>query len=131
MDNSFTTRLKAYRKSLGLKKREFAAKLNFTEGYYNLIENGKRTPSKNFLYNLVAYSSKPEEYWLYGMNKKEYLATRKITKDTELAIEQIVKLGLIKDLDSLFKENSTNSTAEELLKAAVKADLSYFFEKSN
>lgn len=131
MENSFVDRLRYYRESLNLKKREFAEKLNVTESYYNLIENGKRTPSKAFLYKLVVYSSKPEEYWLYGITKKEYVESRKITKDTELAMEQIIKLGLIKDLNSLFEENSTNSTAEELLKAAVKADLSYFFEKSN
>nr|WP_279325008.1 helix-turn-helix transcriptional regulator [Clostridium perfringens] len=120
-----------YREGLELKKREFAEKLDISESYYNMIENGKRKAPKSFLYKLVSFSNLPEEYWLYGIDLSDYKKTKDITKDTKIAIEQVLKYNLIKDFDSLFKKDSPNSTAEELLKAAIKADLSYFFEKSN
>lgn len=131
MKQTFVERLKSYRESINLTKRDFSEKLNLSESYYNMIENGKRNPPKGFLYQLVAFSGFPEEYWLYGVNDSEYKKTKDLTKDTKIAIEQILKLGLIKDFDSLFERDSPNTTAEELLKAAIKADLSYFFEKSN
>lgn len=131
MKESFLDRLKLFRESLNLNKREFASKLGVTESYYNIIENGKRNPSKSFLYKLVSFSELPEEYWLYGISNEDYRKHRSLTKDTQIAIEQILKLGLIKDFELLFEKDSPNTTAEELLKAAIKADLSYFFEKSN
>lgn len=131
MDETFKDRLKSFRESLKISKRDFATKLEITESYYNIIENGKRKPSKTFLYKLVAFSKLPEEYWLYGISTKDYKNTRSKTKDIQIAIEQILKLGLIKDFNLLFEDGSPNTTAEELLKAAIKADLSYFFEKSN
>lgn len=127
----FKCRLANYRESLGLKKRDFAEKLDVSESYYNMIENGKRKAPKPFLYKLVSFSNLPEEYWLYGIDMNDYKKTKDITKDTKVAIEQILKYDLIKDFDSLFQKDSPNVTAEELLKAAIKADLSYFFEKSN
>lgn len=131
MQDNFKDRLSIYRNKLGLTKRELAEKLDLSESYYNMIENGKRNPPKKFLYKLVALSELPEEYWLYGINNREYKENRILTKDTQIAIEQILKLNLIKDFNLLFEKNSPNIAAEELLKAAIKADLSYFFEKSN
>jgi transcriptional regulator with XRE-family HTH domain len=71
----FNERLEEYRKNLQITKRELAEKLEMSESYYNMIENGKRNPSRTFILKLVALSGKPEEYWIYGINDKEYRAT--------------------------------------------------------
>lgn len=125
---NFSERLAKYRKSLDLQKKEFAAKLEISESYYNMIENGKRNPPKNFLTKLVALTEKPEEYWLYGIDERDYIDKRDITKATKLAIENIIDMNLIKNFKTLFNENNKeNKIAEDLLIAALKADLSYFF----
>ena len=125
---NFSERLAKYRKSLDLQKKEFAAKLEISESYYNMIENGRRNPPKNFLTKLVALTGKPEEYWLYGIDESDYIDKRDITKATKLAIENIIDMNLIKNFKTLFDENSKeNKIAEDLLIAALKADLSYFF----
>lgn len=123
---NFIDRLKEFRVTLDLTKRDLAEKLSVSEGYYNLIESGKRNPSKAFLYKLVDYSNKPEEFWLYGINKDEYKEKREFAKATKVAIEQALELGLIKNFDTLFvDDNNENKVAEQLLIAALKADLSY------
>ena len=53
---NFCERLLEFRKSLSLNKREFSNSIGVSQPYYNLIESGKREPSKNFLIALVAYS---------------------------------------------------------------------------
>lgn len=125
---SFKERLSKYRDSLMLNKKEMAAKLGFIESYYNMIENGKREPSKKFLIALVADSGKPEEYWLYGIDENEYIETRDRVKSTKIAMEQILELNLIDDLDSLFKNYKTDNVAEILLIAAMKSDFSYMIQ---
>ena len=99
--NSFENRLKNYRKNLGLKKRELADKLEISESYYNMIENGKRNPSKSFIIKLVNYSNKPEEYWVYGilknsiyMKKIEYCL---INKEKNLLCKNILRM--LDDID--------------------------------
>lgn len=125
---NFSERLKNYRNNLLLKKKELADKLDTSESYYNMIENGKRNPSKKFLVKLVDFSKLPEEYWLYGIEEKEYIEKRNITKATKLAFENVIEMNLIKNFKTLFDESSNeNKIAEDLLIAAIKADLSYFF----
>ena len=124
----FKDRLTNYRKSLSVKKREMADILHISESYYNLVENGKREPSKKFLYSLVAASGKPEEYWLYGISDEEYIRTRDIAKSTRIVLEQIKELKLIDDLDSLFKDYEPKNAAETLFIAAIKSDLSYIIQ---
>lgn len=125
---NFNERLKNYRNNLDLKKKEFADKLDTSESYYNMIENGKRNPSKKFLIKLVNFSKLPEEYWLYGIEEKEYIETRNITKATKIAFENVIEMNLIKNFKTLFdKSSNENKIAEDLLIAAIKADLSYFF----
>lgn len=126
---NFSERLEEYRKSLNLLKREFATKLEISESYYNLLANNKREPSKKILTKLVSISERPEEYWLYGIDTTEYRNTREITKATNLAIENIIEMNLIKNFGTLFQGDETNKIAEDLLIAALKADLSYFFQK--
>lgn len=125
---NFNDRLSNYRKELSLNKREMASRLDFAETYYNMIENGKREPSKKFIYSLVADSGKPEEYWLYGLDGEEYRKTRDIAKSTRISLEQIVELKLLDNLDSLFKDYEPKNVAETLLIAAIKADLSYIIQ---
>ena len=72
----FNERLEKYRNELHLKKREMANKLEVSESYYSLIENGKRHPSKNLIEKLVVISELPEEYWVYGINTEDYINTR-------------------------------------------------------
>ena len=124
----FTERLTKYRESLNLNKREMASRLDFAETYYNMIENGKREPSKKFLISLAVDSGKPEEYWLYGINEDEYTKSRDIAKSTRTVIEQIKELKLVDDLDSLFKDYEPKNVAETLFIAALRADLSYIIQ---
>lgn len=125
---NFKDRLTKYRKELNLNKREMASRLEFAETYYNMIENGKREPSKKFLYSLVSDSGKPEEYWLYGISDEEYRKTRDIAKSTRISLEQIAELKLLDNLNSLFKDYEPKNVAETLLIAALKSDLSYIIQ---
>ena len=88
-----------------------------------MIENGKRNPSHSFLKKLVTLSNKPEEYWIYGIGQKSPKINSNIAKVTSMAIEKVIEMNLITDFNSLFQENSNNIVAEELLIAALKADL--------
>lgn len=125
----FNERLKEYRKGKDLLKVEFAKKLEVSESYYNMIENGKRNPSKAFTEKLVCESGKPEEYWIYGIDEKEYIKIRDDLKCVKKAVEQIIDLGLVKDVDKLFNGNYTEGTLEELLIVALKADIECLLEK--
>lgn len=127
----FTERLREYRESLELTKKEMADKLEVSASFYNNIENGKKGASKNFMTKLVAESGKPEEFWLYGINDDEYLDVRENLKSTKKAIETIVDLGIVEDVDSLFKGKYEKGTLEELLIAALKADIECYVEKRN
>lgn len=122
---NFIERLSQYREGLNLNKKEMAIRLDVLPSTYTMFENGSRKPSKKFLISLVADSGKPEEYWLYGVSNKEYRNNRDIAKSTRISLEQIVELKLLDDIDSLFKDYEPKNTAETLLIAAIKSDLSY------
>lgn len=122
---NFIERLSQYREGLNLNKKEMAIRLDVLPSTYTMFENGSRKPSKKFLISLVADSGKPEEYWLYGVSNKEYRNNRDIAKSTRISLEQIVELKLLDDIDSLFKDYDPKNTAETLLIAAIKSDLSY------
>ncbi|APF25651.1 helix-turn-helix family protein [Clostridium sporogenes] len=127
----FNERLKKYRESKNLSKREFAEKLEVSESYYNIIENGKRNPSKNFIEKLVCESSMPEEYWIYGIDNSEYINVREDLKCVRKAVEQILDLNLVKDVEKLFNGNYPEGTLEELLIVALKTDIEYLLKKRN
>lgn len=76
-NSTFEQRLKKYRESKGLLKYKFAKNLDISESFYNMIENGRKNPSKNFLIKLVAESKKPEEFWLYGVEENKYANIKK------------------------------------------------------
>lgn len=125
----FIERLENFRIKLDLKKREFSEKLDVGESYYNMIESGKRNPSKSFINKLVSFSGKPEEYWMFGINDSEYRATREDFKSVRKATEQLIELNLIDSVDDLFKGSYTPGTLEELLIAALKTDMDYLIKK--
>ncbi|ASN68325.1 hypothetical protein 10S11_63 [uncultured Caudovirales phage] len=122
MLNLFTERLIKYREEKGLLKKEMAKRLNISESYYNLIESGKREPSKRFMIALVAESGKSTEYWRFGVTNEEYINTREDFKSFKLALEQLINLKMITSAEDLFKDFKGNA-AEELLVAALKADV--------
>lgn len=125
---NFSERLIKYREFLKLNKRDMASHLNISESYYNLIESGKRTPSKKLLVELQLKSNKPEEYWLYGIEDEDYKEKRIELKSIKSAIEQLIELELINDIETLFTHNSKDNFAETLLAAAIRSDLSYLIK---
>jgi transcriptional regulator with XRE-family HTH domain len=133
MKNMFKERLEEYRNTLHLNKSEMAHKLNVSEGYYSLIENGKRyPPSKAFLEKLVAYSELPEEHWLYGIDKNEYINTREDFKSLKKALDTILEIGSFASIDDFFdEENNPKDSLGKLLISALKSDISSLIAKRN
>ena len=127
----FNERLFDYRQSLGLNMREIAERLNVSESYYNLIENGKRNPSKRIIEKLVLISEKPEEYWIYGIEKEHYINERNDFKSLKKVIDQLMEFNLIESVEELFKGNYEKGTQEELIIMALKADITHILEKKN
>lgn len=121
----FKERLKQFRKELGFEsKREFSKKLGVSENVYYMTENGTRKPSKRFLEQLVCLSSKPTEYWLYGVeDQKEYLEIRENFKMLKYVLE-----GLKDD----FKQNGKFSEEEkQMILIAAQADIKHLIEKES
>lgn len=128
----FNERLEKYRNELQLKKMEMADKLEVSESYYSLIESGKRNPSKNFIEKLTLISELPEEYWVYGINKKDYINTRDKFKCLNKALDTILELDPFENADKIFdKDNNPLDSLGKLLIAALKADMNYMIEKKN
>lgn len=124
--NNFNERLKEYREALKIKtKREMAHKIGISEQLYYMLENGSRDPSKDVLEKLFLLSKKPEEYWLYGISEDEYIEKREEFKCSRDAAYQLMKIGLLKS-----KEDYNNPTVQEVLSAALKADIFHLIEKS-
>ena len=121
----FTERLKQFRKEIGFEsKREFSKELGVSENVYYMTENGTRKPSKNFLEQLVCYSHKPSEYWLYGVEEqKEYLESRKDLKMLKYVLES---------LKEDFKNNGKFTEEEkQMILIAAQADLKHIIEKES
>ncbi len=124
--NNFNERLKEYRESLKIKtKREMAHKIGISEQLYYMLENGSRDPSKDVLEKLFLVSKKPEEYWLYGVTENEYIDKRKEFKCLRDAVNQLMQIGLLKN-----EEDYNKPTVQEVLDAAMKADVLHLIEKS-
>lgn len=126
----FNDRLEKYRNELHLKMKEMADKLQVSESYYSLIESGKRNPSKNFIEKLVLISESPEEYWIYGIDAENYVNTRDEFKSLKKALDTILELDSIKDVNEIFDEhNNPKDSLGRLLIAALKADVNCMIEK--
>ena len=57
------SRLKEFRKSLGLSQIDFAGALGFTQGYYSGLESGKR-PINDMMVAFISSIFKVREEWL-------------------------------------------------------------------
>lgn len=126
----FNERLEKYRNDLNLKKKDMADKLEVSESYYSLIENGKRNPSKNLIEKIVLISELPEEYWIYGIKKEDYVNTRNDFKSLKKALDTILDLSSISNVDEVFdKDNIPKDSLGKLLVSALKADMQYMIEK--
>ena len=115
----FNERLFNYRPGLELTMRDFAKKLNVSEAYYSMIESGKRNPSRRIIEKLVLISERPEEYWIYGIEKKEEVKFENLTK----IVKQLMELNLLDNIDSLFQGKYEERTQEELVIVALKKDI--------
>lgn len=132
MENMFNERLKKYRNSLHLKMNEMADKLQVSDSYYSLIENGKRSPSKILIEKLVLISELPEEYWIYGINKEEYVNTRDEFKSLKKALDSIFETNTITSVKEVFDENHMpKDLLGKLLIAALEADMENMLAKRN
>ncbi len=110
--------------------KDMADKLQVSEGYYSLIENGKRSPSKTLIEKLVSVSELPEEYWIYGINKEDYVNTRDEFKCLKKALDTILDLKSIKEVNEIFdQDNNPKDSLGKLLIAALKADIDCMIEK--
>ena len=126
----FNERLEKYRNELQLKKREMADKLEVSESYYSLIASRKRNPSKKLIEKLVLISELPEEYWIYGINTEEYVNTRDDFKSLKKALDTVLELGSIKNVNEIFDQhNNPKDSLGRLLIAALKADINCMIEK--
>ena len=127
----FNEHLIKYRNEFHFNKTEMAHKLEVSDSYYSLIESGKRKPSKSFIEKLVSVSEIPEEYWLYGINKEDYLSARNDFKFLRKTLYTILDLNSIKSTNGIFDENNNpQDSLGRLLIAALKADINSMIEKS-
>lgn len=118
----FKERLKKYRESLNLNKREFSKKLDIHENSYYMIESGTRKPSKKFLAQLVLYSKKPEEFWLYGAQTNiEICNTREEYKMLHCVMDEIKK--------EYINTSKLNENQKKLILLAFESDLKNIIEK--
>lgn len=126
----FNDRLEKYRNELHLRKKEMADKLQVSESYYSLIESGNRNPSKTIIEKLVLISELPEEYWIYGINTEEYVNTRDDFKSLKKALDTVLELGSIKNVNEIFDQNNNpKDSLGRLLIAALKSDIACMIEK--
>lgn len=125
---NFTDRLKKFRNEKGLNQTELGELIGVKKSYYSQIENNKKSPSRNFINSLVAISGLPEEYWLYGVEEKDYIDNRIEYKCIQRAFEQILELNIIDDVTKLRIEVPEGSI-EELIVSAIKADLEHLINK--
>lgn len=128
----FNERLEKYRNELHFNKTEMAHKLEVSDSYYSLIESGKRKPSKNFIEKLVSLSKMPEEYWLYGISKEDYLSARYDFKVLRKTLDTILELSTIENANEIFDHNNNpKDSLGRLLVAALKADIKCMIEKDS
>lgn len=125
---NFTDRLKKFRTEKGLNQTELGELIGVKKSYYSQIENNKKSPSRNFMNSLVAISSLPEEYWLYGVEQKDYINNRIEFKCIQRAFEQILELNIIDDVNKL-RIQVPEGSIEELIVSAIKADLEHLINK--
>lgn len=128
----FNERLEKYRCEFYFNKTKIAHKLEVSDSYYSLIESGKRKPSKNFIEKLVSLSEIPEEYWLYGISKEDYLNASHDFKILKKTLDTILELSTIESTNEIFDHNNNpKDSLGRLLIAALKSDIECMKEKGS
>ena len=75
-------------------------------------------------------SSLPEEYWIYGINKEEYVKTRDDFKSLKKALDTLLELDPFDNVDEIFEDdNNSSHSAKTLLIAALKSDVQSIIDK--
>lgn len=116
----FKDRLIEYRKSLNIKTQtEMAKQLDTNRQYYSNLESGYKEPSNIILKKLSEHSGKPEYYWKYGLEDKDFIDERKEFKCLYGVIEELNETDLL-ELDD--KDRWTYEI-ESVLLTALKADI--------
>lgn len=125
----FRNRLKELMKIKNFKtKSEFAKWLGVARNTLSMVENGYRPPSDAFLQSLFLKTGKPSEYWLYGVEGKDYINKREEFKMLKRALDDILELNLM-DLNGQYTSKENKILAEQLLDSALKADIHHILEK--
>lgn len=128
----FCERLKTFRIDNHLMKKELAEKLDISDSYYNLIESGKREPSKTVMYRLVLLSDMPEEYWRFGISDKdEIIEVRDDFKCFRAAFDYYYNIGELDKsvIENLFNKIEPENEMERMFLKGMKADAYHLYEK--
>ena len=93
---AFGRRVRSIREHLHLQQNEFAAGLEFSEGYLCQIEKGKANPTYEFFYKLALKYNVSMDYLFYG--KGDLFFKRKIAIEES---EDVLMLDSIDTIDEL------------------------------
>jgi len=85
---AFGRRVRSIREHLHLQQNEFAAGLEFSEGYLCQIEKGKANPTYEFFYKLVSTYNASMDYLFYG--KGELFFKRRMDVEDNEAIRDTI-----------------------------------------
>ncbi|GHV71611.1 hypothetical protein AGMMS49928_24190 [Spirochaetia bacterium] len=94
--SSINERIKAVRKALNISQKNFCESIYLSYSFYVKIEAGTRNPNER-VYELICNKYKVNKEWLITGKGEMFIETR---PDVEL--EEL--MGIIKELDPLFKE---------------------------
>lgn len=112
MNESFSNKLKNYRKELENKRGEkvgqvqLAGELGVSKGNLGDLESSRRQPSKAFLVKLCNHSEKSLSYWMNGVN--EYEAPNTV----DLVLDKMIESNIITD-------TNISDAAWDILKKAI------------
>lgn len=122
--NTIAEKLKQYRESLNLTQKDFAKELGVSTSVIAEIEAGRRKGSKNTLRLLAKHSNKPIGYWYDEEEYIEELNSKSKLETVNLIVDKLIKSGVITDV------NNIDSTIEELLLSALKAEIKIKLSKN-
>jgi hypothetical protein len=72
----------------------------------------------------------PEEYWLYGISKEDYLSACHDFKFLRKTLDTILELSTIKSANEIFDHNNNpKDSLGRLLISALKADIECIIKK--
>jgi len=91
----FSKNLRTERKGLGLSAEEFAKRVHVSRSYITLLENGKRSPSKNVVTKIAKglgiKNWVVEEWFLEDQLKKLGITDKKILYKLKLIIKPFLR----------------------------------------